>query len=342
VHPVFSDTIISRIVELYKLPPVKHTNGLDSGYESNNVKLEFADAPALVIKHWVLVNRTEAVESHEWRMKTYNYLYDHGIPCPRCLERIAITEDLGTMLTFLEEKYFSVHTYLEGREMTEDEADTMMEFLAIQIALLHKKLASVPLTVRPREAFLETNFSLHSNYPLDKLLSCKLIIPEDAQYVEEEFTRWKLYYHNTIEPLRNSKRLKIHIIHGDIAPFVWKINDKNEIIGLLDIGCEPDYPQMDLAGWTMYCGLVKNSHTFKLFFDSYVKTMGDKDCVLELPFFYWTRAIFQCYQHADKLCVENMQGCRSVESVLRGWTDGVGMLRKNVGMFRQLCKELLQ
>lgn len=320
--------IIEKIIkENYDLGRIQKISPLDSGHESDNVRVKTTKGE-FVVKYF-----SQSAE-HIRRNAILQYLLsNNGVKLPfpiKTLKDDFIVEYSSTETILIQS--FVHGEAIADRFNTPEKMYSLMSWFGQQIGEFHYISKSIIETDIRKYIDKDDFFDISKGFDWihEQYINAETLLPphEKNSKILKEYT----IFRKEIEEVFDSKITK-GIIQNDLKPGDFFVIDK-ELTGILDFnGAAYSYLMDELGTWVMYTSLHKpeNKKYFQDFITAYLEYSKISIQELKLiPLFLKARAFVQYFYFAYRIYNEITQGLDKGETNYDGFEDGIRIVEDSL------------
>ena len=299
-----TSTVEQIIEEFYDLGEILDISPLDSGHESDNVKVSSKKGDYVLRLHFY-----PQYDYIEVRMKIHELLHEYGVKVPTPIK----TRDDNYIAKLDDNNLLVLMTFISGDPIFREDKEKMfkwMSWFGKQFGIFHFNSKKISLDLYKQKIGIG-DIAKHQLPPgswvMDRYNERDTLLPKHEKNSEiisgfEEFLE-------TIEKSDFSE-LTMGVVHEDMMPANF-FKKGNELMGILDFGCNYSYLITDIGTWIFYTKLYKpelkqNYLDFILPYLEYSKIPVEE--LKNLTLFLISRAYLQFFYFAFRVINNITQG----------------------------------
>jgi len=236
------------ISEHYDLGDVVSITPLESGHESDNVK--FSTSKGDYVLKLLFFPRLDIIQN---RMQVLELLHEYGIKVPIPIK----TKKKNYVAVYDENNLLVVLTFIPGKPIFRENKELMyswMKWFGKQIGIFHNKSKQIPFEKYKQKMIDGDTIEISlppGNWIMERYNERNKLLPNHKKNKEiiELFEKFLQSVEET-----DFSNLTSGIRHGDMMPANF-FKEKEELMGILDIGGGYSFLMADIARWIMYTKL---------------------------------------------------------------------------------------
>ncbi len=315
------DLVKDVFTNYYNLGEITYVTDLESGHESDNVKVTTSTGD-YVLK--LLFHELDIIED---KMNLSEILSSFGVKIPIPIR----TKTNGWVVNYDENNLLVVHTFIPGESIYRDDKEEMysnMKWFGKQFGIFHYNSKKIPLEIIQQRVKNKKLYELSlppGEWIGEQYNNSETILPE-----HEKNNRILELFEEFIQKSQELKlaNLSTGIIHGDLFPGNF-LMENGKLTGIIDFGGANFYYLMaDLGTWVLYTTLydLEVKERFQDFIIPYLEySKVSVDELKTITFFFRARAFVQYFYFAYRINNNITQGNFEEigEDNWKGFTDGI-------------------
>jgi Ser/Thr protein kinase RdoA (MazF antagonist) len=321
---ILDSKLVEEIIkENYSLGKIISINPLESGHQSDNVKVT-TEKGEYVVKYFPQESAS-LVES----MILQDLLFSKGVKLPQPIK--TVSNDF--FVEFSETETIAIQSFIRGEDIVDRDNDpekmySLMSWFGKHIGEFHCLSSSIDKAELRKRIKRKDFFDLSggTNWIKEQYDNADTILPDHPMNdkILEEFET----YLKEIDALYKSN-LSLGIIHTDLKPGDFFV-ENGELTGILDFsGAFYSFIISELGTWIMYTSLYKpeNKIHFETFIKSYLESSKIPMHELKfIPVFLKGRAFVQFFYFAYRIHNNITQGLGEGETNFEGFEHGIELV----------------
>jgi len=327
---ILGNALVEEIIERhYNLGEIEAINHLESGHESDNVKVT-TDRGEYVIKYF-----SREPEGVRENIILQDLLFSKGVKLPQPIK--TVTDDL--VVEYSPTETIAIQSFIPGEDIVDRYKDpekmyALMSWFGKHLGGFHflsKTITESEIRQRiKRESFFDRTSGLR--WVKEQYKKADTILPqhERNKTILKEF---EVYLKEVEEIFTNN--LSLGIVHTDLKPGDFFV-ENNELTGILDFnGASYSYLINELGTWVMYTSFYKsvNKIPFQNFIKSYLENSEIPIQELKfIPIFLKGRAFVQYFYYAYRNYNNITQGLGEGETNIQGFEKGISLVERSLNI----------
>jgi Ser/Thr protein kinase RdoA (MazF antagonist) len=314
---IFTKEVVEDYLQFYKIGRLNRMSILDSGFESDNVKI--ATEEGIYVMRVIYQTPNRVFDT----MKIYDLLVANDIKTAKPIKtrKGEYYIEINSTETLVIQEFINGQPYWR-EDLAKNSAfyQKMLKLYGRELGKVHKVSSIIFDNVKfreidPRNSTIQDIIKMNPSF----------LRMSEHSYVQSEYRKWVREAHKVLKC-----ELSFGVSHDDIKPGdFFLIND--ELSGILDFNAARfDFLVSDIAAMVMYCDMYQKENLIR--FQSFIVPYLENSCVrLEelrfLQFFFKTRGFLQIFYFKYRIETHTLQGVNSEEDNLKGFRDGIEFLK---------------
>ncbi len=335
---ILNNALVKEIINSnYDLGEIVSVNPLESGHESDNIKVT-TERGDYVIKYF-----PQEPEHLREVIILQDLLFSKGVKLPQPIK--TITDDF--VVEYSPTETIAIQSFVSGeaivfRDKDPEKMFSLMSWFGKCLGEFHylsKSINESEIRQRiPREDFFDQTSGMQWVKEQYEKAETQLPQHEKNKTILKEFE----IYLKEIDELFSSD-MTLGIIHTDLKPGDF-FAENNELTGILDFnGAHYSYIINELGTWVMYSSLYKpkNKTNFQTFIKFYLEhSKIPMQELIFIPMLLKGRAFVQFFYFAYRIHNNITQGLGEGETNLKGFEDGINLVEASLKIPRTYFYDL--
>ncbi|MBD3189674.1 MAG: phosphotransferase [Candidatus Heimdallarchaeota archaeon] len=327
---ILDKSLVKEIIKNnYSLGEIISINPLESGHESDNVKVETTKGD-FVIKYF-----SQKAAIMREKIILQDLLFSKGVKLPQPIR--TVTNDV--LIDYGPSETIAIQSFIPGkaivlRDEKPEKMFSLMSWFGKHLGEFHYLSKSITESEIKMRIEGKDFFDLTSglNWIIEIYEKADILLPphKKNQKILKEF---EIFLNERDELFKND--LTVGILHSDLKPGDFFV-ENNSLTGILDFnGASYSHLMNELGTWIMYTSLYKreNKAAFQDFIKSYLENSKIPLQELKfLPIFFKRRAFVQYFYFAFRIYNNDTQGLGEEETNYQGFNDGINLIESSLAI----------